>query len=103
METNLLISDLVEEKGVILGDTNFWIYNNFFFSKRDKTSYEAIIRNHTDCLKDLGATCRIKLSLDKIFITNDLQAKDAKIIKHRIGSIDHYLISVTISDSDLNT
>lgn len=98
METNLLRSDLVDEKGVILGDTNFWIYRNYFFLQRDKASYNEIVRNHTDCLKDLGETCRIKLSLDKIFITDDLLAKDAKIVKHNIGSIDHYLISVTIRE-----
>lgn len=100
VQTNLLLPDLPEEKGVILGDTNFWIYNNFFFSKRDKMSYNEIIKKHTDCLRHLGETCRIKLSLDKIFITHDLQAKGAKIVKHKIGSIDHYLISATISEKD---
>lgn len=99
-QTNLLLPDLPEEKGVILGDTNFWIYNNFFFSSRDKASYNEIIKKHTDCLHNLRETCRIKLSLDKIFITHDLQAKESKIVKHSIGSIDHYLISATISEKD---
>ncbi|QQR64548.1 hypothetical protein IPH92_03215 [Candidatus Kaiserbacteria bacterium] len=96
VQTNLLLPDLLREKGVILGDTNFWIYNDFFFSKRDRASYNEIIKNHTDCLKHLGATCRIQLSLDKIFITHDLKEKDVKIVKHKVGSIDHYLISATI-------
>ncbi len=100
VQTNLLLPDLPEQKGIIIGDTNFWIYNNFFFSKKDKASYNEIIKNHTDCLKYLGETCRIKLSLDKIFITKDLQAKGSKIVKHRIGSIDHYLISTTINSID---
>ena len=96
VQTNLLLPDLPGEKGVILGDTNFWIYKDFFFSKRDKASYEAILKNHTDCIRHLGETCRIKLSLDKIFVTKDLHSQGAKIVKHRIGSIDHYLISTTI-------
>lgn len=97
LQTNLLLPDLPEEKGVILGDTNFWIYKKLFFSKRDKNSYNEIIKKHTDCLMDLGETCRIKLSLDKIFITKDLEAQDVKIVKHKISSIDHYLISATIT------
>ncbi len=100
VQTNLLLSDLPKEKGVILGDTNFWIYKDFFISKRDKASYGKITKTFTDCLHRLGETCRIKLSLDKIFITKDLQSKDSKIVKHRIGSIDHYLISTTISNTD---
>lgn len=96
VQTDLLLPDLPEKNGVILGDTNFWIYKNFFFSKRDKKSYNKIIKTHTDCLKDLGETCRIKLSLDKIFITNDLKSFDSKVVKHSIGSIDHYLISTNI-------
>jgi len=100
VQTNLLLPDLPREKGVILGDTNFWIYKDYFFSKRDKESYHKITKIYTDCLRHLGATCRIKLSLDKIFITKDLQGKDSKIIKHRIGSIDHYLISTTIEAVD---
>ena len=74
------------------------LVNNLFISKRDKASYNEIVKNHIDCLRDLGETSRIKLSLDKIFITNDLQSTDAKIVKHSIGSIDHYLISVKISE-----
>jgi endonuclease/exonuclease/phosphatase family metal-dependent hydrolase len=100
VQTNLLLPDLPKEKGVILGDTNFWIYNDFFFSKRDKSSYHNITKTYTDCLHNLGETCRIKLSLDKIFITKDLQSKDSKIVKHRIGSVDHYLITTTISTKD---
>lgn len=97
-QTNLLLPDLPKEKGVILGDTNFWIYKNFFISKRDEASYNNITKVYTDCLQHLGETCRIYLSLDKIFITKDLYSQDAKIIKHRIGSIDHYLISTTITE-----
>lgn len=97
VQTNLLLPDLPKEKGVILGDTNFWIYKDFFFSKRDKVSYHKITKTYTDCLRHLGKTCRIKLSLDKIFITKDLRATDTKIVKHTIGSIDHYLISTKIS------
>lgn len=100
VQTNLLLPDLPKEKGVILGDTNFWIYNDFFFSKRDRLSYHEITKIYTDSLTHLGETCRIKLSLDKIFITKDLQAKNSKIVKHRIGSIDHYLISAMISEKD---
>ncbi len=100
VQTNLLLPDLPKEKGVILGDTNFWIYKDFFFSKRDKASYNRITKTYTDCLRHLGETCRIKLSLDKIFITKDLQATDSKIVKHRIGSIDHYLITTTISTQE---
>lgn len=100
VQTGLLLPDLPNEKGVILGDTNFWIYKNFFFSQRDKVSYDSIIKNHIDCLKDLGETCRIKLSLDKIFITKDLQATESKIVKHQIGSIDHYLISASINTEE---
>ena len=97
VQTNLLLPDLPKEKGVILGDTNFWIYNNFFISDIDKVSYNKITKTYIDCLHHLGKTCRIKLSLDKIFITKDLQATGTHIIKHRIGSIDHYLITTTIS------
>lgn len=100
VQTNLLLPDLPKEKGVILGDTNFWIYKDFFISKRDKASYNKITKTYTDCLSHLGETCRIKLSLDKIFITKDLQASGTHIVKHRIGSIDHYLISTTISTID---
>ena len=96
VQTNLLLSDLPDKKGVILGDTNFWIYKGYFLSKRDKSSYNAIIQNHTDCLINLGETSRIKLSLDKIFITKDLTAIGPKIVKHKIGSIDHYLVSTTV-------
>lgn len=103
VQTNLLLPDLPEQKGVILGDTNFWIYKDYFFSRRDNSSYNKIIQNHIDCLKDLGETCRIKLSLDKIFITKDLLVKDSKIVKHKIGSIDHYLISATISQQSNST
>lgn len=99
-QTDLLLPDLPKEKGVILGDTNFWIYKNLFISKRDKMSYHKITKTYTDCLRHLGATCRIKLSLDKIFLTKDLQAAGTHIVKHRIGSVDHYLISTTISTMD---
>lgn len=97
VQTNLLLPDLPKEKGVILGDTNFWIYKDFFISKRDKDSYSKITKTYTDCLRGLGETCRIKLSLDKIFISKDLQATGTHIVKHRIGSIDHYLTSTIIS------
>ncbi len=100
VQTSLLLPDLPKEKGVILGDTNFWIYKNFFVSKRDKASYGKITKTYIDCLHQLGETCRIKLSLDKIFITKDLHATETKIVKHRIGSVDHYLITTTISSKD---
>jgi len=96
-QTKLLLSDVPEKRGVILGDTNFWIYNSFFFSKHDKSSYDMITRNYKDCLSHLGETHRTRLSLDKIFITPDLHASKVKIVKHKIGSIDHYLISAILS------
>ncbi|MEN9551761.1 MAG: hypothetical protein RI935_138 [Candidatus Parcubacteria bacterium] len=91
-----LLPDLPGEKGVILGDTNFWIVYGNFLSRRDKRSYNKIIKDHVDVLKKLGPTCRIFLSLDKIFITKDLISKDAKITKHTIGHIDHYMISTIV-------
>lgn len=97
-----LLEDLPERRGIILGDTNFWIYNNFFFSKRDKRSYKQITKNHIDILRDSGPTCRFFLSLDKIFITEDLNFKNQKITKHRIGHIDHYMISTEISEKDVS-
>ena len=96
-QANKLILDLPKEKGVILGDTNFWILNKFFFSSRDKTSYSKIVADHTDILKKLGATCRFFLSLDKMFVTKDLDCKNTKIIKHKIGHIDHYMISSEVN------
>lgn len=92
-----LLPDLPESRGIILGDTNFWILNGFFISRRDKSSYQKIVHNHIDILRHLGATCRFFLSLDKIFVTEDLSYSHPKIIKHRIGHIDHYMISTIIS------
>ena len=92
-QANDLILDLPKEKGVILGDTNFWIFKKLFFSKRDKSSYIKIVNDHIDILKDLGASCRFFLSLDKVFITKDLTDFNSKIVKHKIGHIDHYMIS----------
>jgi len=92
-----LLPDLPKSRGIILGDTNFWILNGSFFSRRDKGSYKKIINNHIDILKNLGATCRFFLSLDKIFVTKDLSYSQAKITKHTIGHIDHYMISTVIN------
>ena len=96
-QASKLILDLPKEKGIILGDTNFWIFNKFFFSNRDKISYSKIVADHTDILKKLGATCRFFLSLDKMFVTKDLDCKNTKIIKHKIGHIDHYMISSEVN------
>ena len=96
-QANKLILDLPKEKGIILGDTNFWILNKFFFSSRDKSSYLKIAAYHTDILKKLGATCRFFLSLDKMFVTKDLDYKNTKIIKHKIGHMDHYMISSEVN------
>ena len=92
-----LLIDLPMTRGLILGDTNFWIYEGTFFSKRDKISYAKIMKGHTDILKSHGPTCRILLSLDKIFVTNDLSYSNQKITHHTIGHVDHYMISTNIS------
>lgn len=91
-----LLNDLPDKKGVILGDTNFWIINNYFISSRDKNSYNLICKNHKDILQKLGATCRIFLSLDKFFVTDDITYTKEKITRHKIGLIDHYMISVEL-------
>jgi endonuclease/exonuclease/phosphatase family metal-dependent hydrolase len=91
-----LLSDLPKERGVILGDTNFWIFQRRFLSFLDRKSYSKIISDHDDILKNLGPTCRIFLSLDKIFVTKDLTSHNEKIVKHRINHIDHYMISSEI-------
>lgn len=92
-----LLPDLPSKNGIILGDTNFWILQGNFLSSVDKKSYGKIIKDHDDILKDLGPTCRIFLSLDKIFVTKDLLSKEEKITKHKINHIDHYMISAEIS------
>lgn len=113
-QVNLLLPDLPNKMGIILGDANFWILDNkyiksfskilfnilklsdIFFSSRDKKSYNKILIDHTDVLNNMGSTCRMFLSLDKIFITKDLKSKNTKITKHKIGHIDHYMISTEI-------
>ncbi len=98
--SSLLTKDLPNEKGVILGDTNFWIFKNYFLFNRDKKSYLKILDNHIDILKNLGYTCRMFLALDKIFTTKDIKTKNQKILKHKIGFMDHYLISAEIENLD---
>ncbi len=100
MQTRNLLPDLPGKKGVILGDTNFWILYKKFLSTRDKQSYDAICEDHVDILEHLGPTCRMFLSLDKIFVTKDLRYSHAKITSHRIGHIDHYMISADIDAPD---
>ncbi len=94
-----LLPDLPEEKGIILGDTNFWILYDTFLSRRDKTSYNKLTKTHRDIAKHLGPTCRIFLSLDKIFITKDLVEKNVAIIKHRVNHIDHFMIRADIQST----
>lgn len=96
-QTETLLPDLPGKKGVIMGDTNFWILYGRFLSRTDKKSYDLIVKDHTDVLAALGPTCRIFLSLDKLFITKDLSCTDAKILRHHIGHVDHYLISAVIT------
>ncbi len=91
-QASILAKDLSEKNAVVLGDTNFWIFKNIFISKCDKKSYKKILENHVDILKKLGHTCKIFLSLDKIFVTKDIKVKNQKIVKHNIGWIDHYMI-----------
>lgn len=95
---SLFAKDLPGKKGVILGDTNFWIFNNYFLSSRDLKSYNKILDEHVDILKHLGYTCRIFLALDKIFTTKDIKTKNQKIVKHKIDLMDHYLISAEIEN-----
>lgn len=95
-----LLPDLPFKKAIILGDTNFWIFQNIFISRLDKASHRTITKKYTDILDHLGSTCRIFLSLDKIFITKDLRAKEQKIIKHTINHIDHYMISSVIESDE---
>lgn len=96
-QTKNLLPDLPGKRGVIMGDTNFWILYDHFISKIDKKSYDLITEEHLDILKGLGPTCRVFLSLDKLFITKDLEYRNAKIVRHQIGQIDHYLISAVIT------
>lgn len=91
-----LLSDLPKQNGVILGDTNFWILQDIFLASEDKRTYREITKDHDDILKNLGSTCRIFLSLDKIFTTKDLTSSQEKIVKHRINHIDHFMITATI-------
>lgn len=101
-QAKLLVKDLPSKKGVILGDTNFWIFKSNFISDRDKKSYNKILENHIDILKKLGHTCRIFLSLDKIFITKDLKHFDEKIVRHKISQIDHFMIVSNIENENKN-
>lgn len=96
-QTKALLPDLPGKNGVIMGDTNFWILYGRFLSKTDKKSYNLIKDEHVDVLEKLGPTCRIFLSLDKLFITKDLRHYGEKIVCHKIGHIDHYLIAATIA------
>lgn len=91
-----LLLDLPSEKGVILGDTNFWIFKSHFIHALDKKSYKKICNGHRDILKDLGSTCRMYLALDKFFITHDILSSDEKITHHTVNHIDHYMISANI-------
>jgi endonuclease/exonuclease/phosphatase family metal-dependent hydrolase len=97
-QASYLLKDLPNENGIILGDTNFWIFKNYFLSSKDRTSYDKLLHNHIDILKHLGHTCRIFLALDKIFTTKDIKTKNQKIVKHKIGHMDHYLISAEIEN-----
>jgi endonuclease/exonuclease/phosphatase family metal-dependent hydrolase len=97
-QINKLVPDLPKERGIILGDTNFWIFQGKFLSRVDRKSYSEIISDHNDILKDLGPTCRIFLSLDKIFVTKDLTSRKEKIVKHKINHIDHYMITSEIGE-----
>ena len=95
-QAKLLIPDLPSTKGVILGDTNFWIVLNYFLSKHDKITYNSIVKDHIDLLKDYGHTNRAFLALDKFFVTKDLKFSDIKLTKHKISYIDHYMISANV-------
>jgi endonuclease/exonuclease/phosphatase family metal-dependent hydrolase len=94
--TRKMLRDIPEHSGIILGDVNFWILGKRFLSGRDKLSYNKITDNHIDILKELGSTSRIFLSLDKIFVTNDIVYSEQKIVKHKIPYMDHYMISTRL-------
>ncbi len=91
-----LLLDTPKTCGIILGDTNFWIFRERFLSKRDSQSYKSITREYIDVLAKRGATCRIYLSLDKFFVTKDVLVSEPRIVRHNIGHIDHYAICATI-------
>lgn len=97
-QVKLLSKDLPNQKGVILGDANFWIFKNHFLSSTDKKSYSNILKNHIDILKNLGHTSRMFLALDKIFTSKDIKSKNEKIVRHNMGFMDHYMISLEIEN-----
>ena len=96
LQTMDIFADLPDQKGIILGDANFWMHKKFFLSRLDRISYKKILEKHTDELYDLSFTCRIFLCLDKIFTTFDVKVKNQKIVKHKIKHMDHYMISLDL-------
>lgn len=59
----------------IIGDTNFWSYNNIFLTKNDKKSYRKLLEQFIDVGSYTKITSKMGLNLDRIFLS-----KDEKII-----------------------
>jgi hypothetical protein len=92
-----VIKSIENNKFIILGDTNFWLFKNYFLSNKDKLSYSMLTENMIDISKHIGLTMRTHMSPDKVFISRDLQCESVKVVKHHIGLIDHYMLIAQVN------
>lgn len=65
------------DRAVILGDTNLWSWFSYCISQTDRISYMRLTSRLIDATKD-AATGFLGASLDKIFVTKNLQVIEGR-------------------------
>lgn len=96
LEVKSLLKDFTNQKSIILGDSNLWVFNKYFFSSLDKKSYNLFLESLVDIFRYSKHTTKMLLSLDKVFISKDIKSKNEKIVKNKIDHMDHHMISFEI-------
>ncbi|MDB5260033.1 MAG: hypothetical protein JWN37_264 [Candidatus Nomurabacteria bacterium] len=78
------------ERYVIIGDANMASRGSKYIFSKDRKSYKKILSKLNDITSNIKSTTIFLLSLDKVFVSKDINIKHVERLKERGKYMDHY-------------